>query len=54
MFGIPLSHERHCIDIFVAFALIPDAATIIPATFTSRKTESDFISRILTGFVKSN
>lgn len=39
--GITFRQERHWIDIFVAFALIPDAETIIPGIFTSRDTVSD-------------
>lgn len=39
--GITLRHERHCMDIFVAFALIPDADITIPGIFTSLDTVSD-------------
>lgn len=40
-FGIMLLQERHCIAILVALALIPEALTIIPGTFTKRETTSD-------------
>lgn len=40
-FGITSLHERHWIDIDVAFARIPDAAMIIPAILTRRDTLSD-------------
>lgn len=35
-------HERHWIDMVVAFALIPDADMMMPAIFTKRETLSDF------------
>lgn len=41
-FGIISLHDRHWIDIVVAFALIPDAAMMIPATLTKRDTHSDW------------
>lgn len=40
-FGMMLLQERHCIAIFVALALIPDALTMIPGTLTNRDTTSD-------------
>lgn len=39
--GIILRQERHCIDIFVAFAFIADVDITIPGIFTRRETVSD-------------
>ena len=41
MFGITVRQDRHWIDICVALALIPLAATTIPGIFTRRETRSD-------------
>lgn len=40
----------HIIEILVAFAFIPEALTIIPGTFTSLETISDFKSLKFDGF----
>lgn len=40
-FGMMLRHDRHCIDILVAFALIPDADITMPGILTRRDTVSD-------------
>lgn len=40
-FGITSLHDRHWMDIVVAFAFIPDAAITIPAILTKRDTNSD-------------
>ncbi len=40
-FGTTLRHDRHWIEIFVALALIPVAATMIPGILTNCETSSD-------------
>lgn len=39
--GTTFLQDRHCIEILVALAFIPDADTIIPGIFTRRETVSD-------------
>lgn len=46
--------ERHCIAIFVAFALTPDAETIMPGTLTSLETISGYKSKRLIWIYISN
>ena len=41
IFGITVLQDLHWIDIWVAFALIPLAATTIPGILTKRDTRSD-------------
>lgn len=39
--GITLLHDRHWMEILVAFALIPETLTMIPGILTRRDTTSD-------------
>ena len=41
MFGMTVRHDLHCIEIRVAFAFIPLAATTMPGIFTRRETRSE-------------